>query len=191
MKSFDEKLKDKSWKFHPNYHLLWLVVSGILLIIAAVVYWFCADIAKDYRTAEFRADVTATLVEIKEGETEKWDYVEGKDEARTPQERATRTYTESIYGYYWEYEIDGKTYTWRTTSSSSSAHQIGDTMDLRFWSNDGVDYHRSYYSSTTDIFMFLSVVAAIAALYLFTRVLIVKIRVANRKKKKRKRQRQS
>ena len=184
MRSFEEKLRDKSWKFHPDYHLVWLVVSGILFVVCALVFWLCADMEKDYLTAKYHEDVTATLVRINEGQEEKWKYTEGKDEARTPQERATRTYTESIYGYYWDYEINGKTYTWNTTESSATAHEIGDTMELRMWSNDGVEYHRSYFGGTTQIIMIISAVGALIAVYLFIRVMYVKLRASRRKKKR-------
>lgn len=186
MEKFDQKIKDKGWFFHPSNHFVILFVAIAVIVVSIGVFLFCSSYRWDYDRAELKADVTATLVKITEGETEKWDYIEGKDEARTPQERATRTYKESIFGYYWEYEINGKTDYWETTDVSGTAHEIGDTMELRFWSNDGETWHRTYYGSVTEGFVYLSIILFVVALYFVIRVIIVKICVASRKKKKRK-----
>ena len=186
MEKFDQKIKDRGWFFHPNNHFVILFVAIAVIVVSIGVYLFCSSYRWDYDRAELKADVTATLVKITEGETEKWDYIEGKDEARTPQERATRTYKESVYTYYWEYEINGKTDYWETTDVSGTAHEIGDTMELRFWSNDGETWHRTYYGPVTEGFVYLSIILFVVALYFVIRVIIVKICVASRKKKKRK-----
>ena len=178
-------MTDKSYYGHPDCHLPVLVIASIVLVIAAVVFFFTFSIARDWLTAKYKEEVTATLTEIREGEEERWEYIESAQEVRTPNERETRTYTQTIYTLDWEYEINGEKHIWNTTETSLTAHQIGDTMVMRFFSLDGEEYHRSNHSAVSIFLMWISVAAAAAALYLILRIVYIKIRIRSKKKKKR------
>ena len=146
--------------------------------------FFTFSIAQDWLTAKYKEEVTATLIEIREGEEERWEYIESKEEARTPNERETRTYTQTIYTLDWEYEIGGVKHIWNTAETSLTSHQIGDTMVMRFWSLDGAEYHRSDHSAVSILLMWISIAAAGASLYLILRIVYIKIRIRSKKKGK-------
>ena len=176
-------LTDRHYYGHPSNHMPYLVICTAALLIAAAVGALLLSMAWDYTTARYQLEVDAVLVDIREGTTEKWDYIEGKDEARTPAERATRTYTESVYSFDWEYEINGEKLIWTTSESSYTAHKLGDTMQMRLWSNDGTEYHRSYHGSTTILLTAVCAAVFAAALYIIVRIIIIKILIAKRKNK--------
>ena len=172
---------------HPKNHLLFLVISVLAIVIAIPIFLLTYTMQRDWLTAKYREEVTATLVDIREGEEEKWEYIESAEEARTPQERATRTYTSTFYSYDWEYELSGKKLIWNISESSGSVHKLGDTMELRFWSNDGVDYQRSNHGPVSSLIMWVSVSVVVIAGYLIIRIIYIKIRLKNMKKRKKKR----
>ena len=176
---------DKSWYGHPDYHMAFLVISAAAIIIAGAVFAFCLSMRMDYITAKYKLEVEATLTDIRQGETEKWAYTENGKEEKDPRYRETRTYTETIYGYYWEYEINGEKQVWHNTESSASAHKIGDTMTMKMWSSDGEEYHRSWYGAVSTVIMYLSAGVILVALYLIIRILIVKMQMKAYYKKRR------
>lgn len=185
MKKNQPKWKtDQNSLFHPNTHTAFLIVCPIVILIAAVVFALSFSYTYDYLTAPYRVDVDATLTEITEGNTEKWEYIESREEARNPNERATRTYTEKIYTYHWEYTIDGKTHTYKNTSSLGAENKIGDVKRMHFWSNDGEEYFRYYQSGLNYALMAVSAVVMIAALFVIVRIIIIKIKMSSEKKKK-------
>ena len=161
-----------------------MIVCPIAILIAAVVFAFSFSYTYDYLTAPYHAEVNATLVKITEGETEKWEYVEGRDEARSPNKRATRTYTESVYGYHWEYTVNGITHEYVATSSSGVENKVGDVKKMYFWSYDGEEYHRSYRSGVNYVLMIASAAVIIAALFIIFRIMIIKIQMKSENKKK-------
>lgn len=185
--------KQPAWKtdtssfFHPNAHTAFLIVCPIVIAIAAGVFAFCFSYTYDFLTAPYHAEVEAKLEKITSGETEKWEYIESKEEEPNPNKRATRTYTESIYGYHWKYYIDDKPHEYVNTSSFGSEHKVGDVEKMSFWSYDGKEYYRSYGSGLNYIFMALSAVVILAALYIIIRIIIIKIIMSKEKRKKDKR----
>ena len=178
-------LTDESYYGHPKNHLLFLVLAAAAIIVAVPVFLLTFSMQQEWLKAEIRQKVTATLVDIREAEEEKWEYVESAGEARTPQERATRTYTSTFYSYDWEYELNGEKLIWNISESSGTVHKIGDTMELLFWSNDGKEYHRSNHSSTSTLIMWASVIVCAVALYLILRIIYIKLRLKSKKNKKR------
>ena len=185
MNSFDEKLKDKGWLLHPDYHIGWLVVSPIAIAIAFVVFLLCFTIIKDYTTAPYQEEVTATLVDIREGEVEDWEYVNPKE--KDPRYRETRVTYKKVYGLYWEYYINDEKLIWEESEVYGTSHKVGDTKTMRFWSRDGEEYHHTDFGTEVYVILSLCVFVMLLALYIILRVLIVKIRVKKRKKKKGKR----
>ena len=182
--------KQPKWKtdsnsiFHPKAHTAFLIVCPFVLAIAAGVFALCFAYTYEYLTAPYRAEVQATLVKITEGEQEKWEYIESKKEEPNPNQRATRTYTEKIYGYHWEYTIDGKTHTYETTSSSGSVNKVGDVEKMKFWSRDGEEFYRSYGTGLNYVLMIVSAVFFFAALFIIIWIIIIKIQMASQKRKK-------
>ena len=180
-------MTDESCFWHPKNRLTFLIAGIVVMLIGAAVFAFCFSIAFDYMTAPYKEEVEAKLVDIKEGVTEKWEYTESKEEARDPNKRATRTYRESIYSYHWKYYINDKPYIWETTESSGTAHKIGDTMNMKFWSADGEEYHRSWTGAVNNVLIFVAGVVTAVALLLILRIIISMIQTAiwNAGKKKR------
>ena len=156
---FYPKPRDKYWLYGRKNRVFVLIVSTLVIIAAIVYICICSYIARDYSKAPYKADVTAKLAEISESDTG--------------------------YEYSWDYDINGKSNYWCSTSSASNEHQIGDEMDLRLWSDDGVSYYRTYYSPFMEDFYYISIVAAIVAAFFVLYVIIVKIRLSDRKKRKR------
>ena len=89
--------------FHPNTHTAFLIVCPIVIAIAAGVFALCFSFTYDFLTAPYHIKTEARLDKITSGVTEKWEYIEGKDEARNPNQRTTRTYQESVYSYHWTF----------------------------------------------------------------------------------------
>ena len=56
-------------------------------------------------------------------------------------------------------------------------------MQMRLWSNDGTEYHRSYHGSTTILLTAVCATVFAAALYIIVRIIIIKILIAKRKNK--------
>ena len=77
--------------FHPNTHTAFLIVCPIVIAIAAGVFALCFSFTYDFLTAPYHIKTEARLDKITSGVTEKWEYIEGKDEARNPNQRATNT----------------------------------------------------------------------------------------------------
>lgn len=187
-----KKKKSPAWKtdptsfWHPNTHTGLLIICSLAILVAAAIFAFCFSIDRDYITAPYKVEVEAKLVDITEGKQEKWEYVESKEEAPNPNLRATRTYTESVYTYHWKYDINDRSHIWKTSESSGSSHKIGDTQTMRFWSTDGVDYHRSWSGGVNNLFMFLSAAVIVAALYIIIRIVIIKIIMSRETRQKKK-----
>lgn len=175
------KKKGPAWKtdpnsfWHPNTHTGVLIICSVVIFAAAAIFAFCFSIARDYITAPYKTEVEATLVNITKGTQKRWEYTESKEEARNPNLRTTRTYTETVYTYHWKYDINDKSHIWKTTENSGTLFTVGDTQTMRFWSTDGVEYHRSWSGVVNYVFMFLSAAVILAALYVIVRVLIIKI----------------
>ena len=182
MRKFKDKVKDKSWIFHPKYHLLHLVVAPIALIISGLVFWFCFSIVQDYVTAPYKDEVTATIVEITEGSEEGWEYTDREE--KDPRYRETRITGKKVYGLKWEYYINDKKYIWESSDTYSTSHKVGDTETMRFWSSDGIEYHRSYFGTFVFIIMGVCGLIGLVALYFIIKTLYVKIRYKAMKSKK-------
>ena len=181
--------KEPSWKtdpssfFHPNTHSAFLIVCSVVLAIAVGIFLFCFSLTYSVITAPYHVSVEAKLEKITEGETEKWKYIENKQDDPNPNLRATRTYKESYSVYHWKYYVDDIPHTYTSTTESGI---VGNTREMKFWSDDGVEYYRDS-TGLGYIFMFVSALFALAALFIIIRIIIIKIIMAkdNSGKKKR------
>lgn len=155
---FYPKVRDKYWLYGRKNRtfVLYLSITILLIGVAFIGYYYWS--AMDYNRAEYKADVTATLVGISDDK-------------------------QPVYEYYWEYEINGKTEYWCSISSDATAYSIGEKIDLRLWSDDGVTYYRTYYTFLTTAYYF-AITPIVIALFLILRCIIVEKRLAAVGKKK-------
>ena len=181
--------KQPRWKtdpdsfFHPNAHTAFLIVCPIVIAIAVGIFAFCFAITYDVITAPYHVDVEATLEKVTEGERERWEYNESKEDQPNPNLRTTRTYKESYRVYHWKYYIDDIPHTY---TSTTEVGVVGSKHNMSFWSRDGVEYYRTG-TGLSYLFMLLSVLVALAALYIIVRIVIIKIIMARDKRAKDKR----
>ena len=173
--------------FHPNTHTAFLIVCPIVIAIAAGVFALCFSFTYDVLTAPYHIKTEARLDKITSGVTEKWEYIEGKDEARNPNQRTTRTYQESVYSYHWTFYVDDIPHEYISTSSFGGEHKVGDTESMLFWSCDGEEYFRTYGTGLNYVLMFVSAAVMLAALFVIVRIIVIKIKIASEKAEKQKR----
>ena len=165
-------------------YLIGNVISIGLMLIAGAIFAFNFACIKDHLFAPYRLDEEAKLVEITEGETEKWDYIDENDKYDNFQHRATYSYKESLYVYHYVYYVNDIPQTYTHSNSSGTWHKIGDTETVYFYSADGKDYKRIDSPSLFYIFLFISGVVLLIGFVYFVCNQVYKISHAKKKKRK-------
>lgn len=176
-------MKNSKSYLHPKNNNSFLIAAIAVLLIAAGVFAFFFAVGIDYYTAKYKETVTATLVNVREFEKIKSEYYDDDVKPNDNRYHATYTYSETYHELTWEYKINGKKYTTKNTEAYPT-QKVGDTKEIKLWSNDGKNYKISQIGIITFLILILSGAIALVMLFFTVRIIIAKIQVKAYEKRK-------
>jgi hypothetical protein len=167
-----------------------LIMFAGIFLGAACIFNICFDITSESASAEYHAEVVATVINIekkeyeKEGlsmfEEEEWRKIKKPKERERYYELHKKPVKHTSYIISWQYVLNGDTITKTETDNDITFKKIGETKELSLYSNDGEKYYEDSFSLS-----FFSIVIGITALivglymvFLFFGMIFVKIKKA-------------
>lgn len=153
-------INNKKSYLHPDNNNFFLIGASVIFVIAVCVFALVFSMSADYITAEYKEDVTATLTKI-------------TDSKKVNNNPETSAQTKPYKILKWEYTVGGKKQI-RTTTMNTTANHVGDTMELKMWSNDGEHYYESSFGIIALLTMILSTLFALIMLCFIIRIIIAK-----------------
>ena len=183
-----------TWAQETDGFIATMIIFG--LIVAAAIFFAYIGIGSHqiYNNAPYKVDADCTLIKIDKYEKEQEVYDDYyKDEPEHIRKQHMKTEKYNLYVLEWEYYLDDKRMTFTTTEKYATTHKVGDKMDQKMYSEDGVEYKRAGFSGFTDFLLGVCFLTAGLFSYFIIGTILMRIKLAKggklvKKKKGKKKQ---
>lgn len=180
-----------TWSKQTEVFIATLIFFGIIIAAAGFFAYIGIGSHLLYNNAPYKVDTDCTLINIESYEKEQEVVDENyKNEPANIRKQHMVKEKYTLYVLEWEYNLDGEARTFTTTEKYTTLHKVGDKMDQKMYSEDGVEYKRAGFNGLTDFLLGVCIITVILFSFLMIRVIIERVRLAKagklKKKKKKK-----